>query len=224
MLMKTASPSKPARAPVKRRRNGRQGRRSIIVAALRKLIMEKGYAEISLTELAQVAGMSVSHLLYYFASKEAALAELCDNVVEGILSHITSHLEDPPEERIHMLVDHLFLHGVVPREELGIVWELIALSIHKPQIRKKLREYNETMMAYLVDLFEKVPRQRGVSARDSADIAAAVWMGFFTNSAYDELVSNARARQLFRRSLLGLANIRDSAPTTNFSPLARKSA
>jgi AcrR family transcriptional regulator len=187
-------------------------------------MMEKGYAEISLTELAQVAGMSVSHLLYYFVSKEAALAELCSNVIEGILGHITSHKDDPPEERIHILVDHLFLHGIVPREELGIVLELIALSIHKPQIRKKLREYNEAMMAYLVDLFEKVPRQRGVSARDSADIAAAVWMGFFTNSGYDELISNSRARQLFRRSLLGLANIRDSAPTANYSPLGQKTA
>src|SRR5260370_38002291 len=147
MLMKTAFATKPARSVVKRRRNGRQGRRSVIVAALRKLMMEKGYAEISLTELAQVAGMSVSHLLYYFASKEAALTELCDNVVEGILGHITSHKDDPPEERIHVLVDHLFLHGIVPREELGIVLELIALSIHKPQIRKKLREYNEAMMA-----------------------------------------------------------------------------
>ena len=191
----------------------------MIVAALRKAMMEKGYAETSLTDLAAGAGLSVSHLLYYFPSKEAVLVELCGNVVEGILERVTSHKDDPPEERIHILVDHLLMHGVVPRAELGFIFELIALALHKPEIRNILRDYNRRIMAYLVDLFEKVPRQPEVSAQDAAAIAAAVWMGLFTNAQHQELVGDARARVLFRRSLLGLANLKKTAPERNYSPL-----
>jgi hypothetical protein len=65
------------------------------------------------------------------------------------------------------------------------------------------------MMAYLTDLFEQVPRQPGVSAREAADIAAAIWMGLLTNSQYDSGLDDGRARRLFRRSLFDLANIRN---------------
>src|ERR1700681_3208520 len=83
-------------------------RRKTIVAALRRCMLTKGYAETRLTDLARAAGISVSHFLYYFESKEAVLEEVCEEVVEQTLAEVTSYRDDPPEERIHVLVDHVF--------------------------------------------------------------------------------------------------------------------
>jgi AcrR family transcriptional regulator len=184
-------------------------RRKTIVAALRRCMLTKGYAETRLTDLARAAGISVSHFLYYFESKEAVLEEVCEEVVEQTLAEVTSYRDDPPEERIHVLVDHVFVRSVVTRSELGVILELVALSMHRSKIREKLDRYNREMMAYLTDLFEQVPRQPGVSAREAADIAAAIWMGLLTNSQYDSGLDDGRARRLFRRSLFDLANIRN---------------
>jgi AcrR family transcriptional regulator len=192
-------------------------RRKTIVAALRRCMLTKGYAETRLTDLARAAGISVSHLLYYFESKEAVLEEVCEEVVDQTLTEVTSYRDDPPEERIHILVDHVFVRSVISRSELGVVLELVALSMHRSKIREKLDRYNREMMAYLTDLFQQVPRQPGVSAREAADIAAAIWMGLVTNSQYDSGLDDGRARRLFRRSLFDLANIRNSESPASLS-------
>jgi AcrR family transcriptional regulator len=182
-------------------------RRQAIVAALRGCMLTRGYAETRLTDLARAAGISVSHFLYYFESKEQVLEEVCDGIVEQTLTEIAAFRDEPPAERIHVLVDHVFIRSVVARSELGVVLELVALSMHRPAIREKLNRYNRGMMAYLTDLFEQVPRKPGVSPREAADVAAAIWMGLLTNSQYDSCLDDNRARRLFRRSLFDLANI-----------------
>ena len=173
-------------------------------------MVAKGYAETSLTDLSRDAGISVSHFLYYFPSKDAVLLELCSDVLDRTLAEVKLYRDEPPEEHIHVLVDHLFLRSVVSREELGIVQELIALSLHRPAIREKLSKYYREMLANLNDLFLKVPRQPGLSAADAANIAAALWQGLFTDSQYDPDLANGRARRLFRRTLFSLANIRST--------------
>jgi AcrR family transcriptional regulator len=184
-----------------------QSRHEVIVNALRRCMRLKGYAETSLTELAKAAGMSVSHLLYYFPGKEEVLEELCDDVLGRLRTGITAHQNEPPEERIHVLVDQVFVRHGLEREEFGIALELVALSLHRPTIRKKLTQYNRSVIAYLQDLFSAVPRQAGLSAEDAAEIAGALWMGLFTNSNYDPMLDDGRARRLFRRTLFALANI-----------------
>ena len=182
-------------------------KRSAIVAALRKCMLAKGYAETKLTHLARAARLSASHLLYYFPNKQLILEEVCDQITTRILQEITVHRDEPPEERIHVLVDNVFANGAPSRSELGVNLELISLSMHQPPIRKKLTHYNDEMMSYLTDLFEHVPRKPGMSAREAADLAAAIWMGLQINSQYDSGLDQSRARRLFRRSLLDLANI-----------------
>lgn len=170
-------------------------------------MLEKGYAETSLTDLAKAAHMSVSHLLYYYPSKEAVLLDLSIQVNEQILFDIGAHRSEPPEERIHVLVDNVFVHGAISRGELGLVREIIALSTHRPELRASLEAYSRKLIGYLEDLFSQTPRQPGLSAEDAAEIAGALWMGLVINTDYDARLDNSRARRLFRRSLFSLANL-----------------
>jgi AcrR family transcriptional regulator len=186
-------------------------RRAAIVAALRQCVIAKGYAETSLTDLAKAAHMSVSHLLYYYPSKEQVLLDLSSLISDRVLADVTASRDEPPEERIHVLADNVFAGGVVERTELCIVRELVALAIHRPELRERQREYNRQIMNYLEDLFEKTPRQPGLSPVEAAEIAGAVWMGLINNADYDERLTPGMAKRLFRRTLLSLASLDGSA-------------
>jgi len=198
-----------------------QKRRAAIVSALRHCMLEKGYAETSLTDLAKAAKMSVSHLLYYYESKEAVLLDLAVQISEQVLADVATHLDEPPEERIHILVDNVFVGGAITRGELGLVREIIALSTHRPLLHACLDDYSRKMIGYLEDLFSKTPRQAGLSAGDAAEIAGALWMGMVINTEYDRRLGIGRARRLYRRSLFSLAAL-DSANLHPARPEPRK--
>jgi AcrR family transcriptional regulator len=191
-----------------------RNRRAEIVAALRRCMIEKGYAETSLTDLAKAANMSVSHLLYYYPGKEAVLHDVSDEINTRILTDVTSYRDEPLEERIHVLADNVFVRGAIDRAELCIVREIMALGSHRPELRERLRAFNEVMVEYLEDLFAKAPRQPGVSATDAAEIIASLWIGLVTRVDYDDRVSSSRARRLFRQTLLSLANLDAARPAS----------
>jgi|SRR5579859_1327612 len=205
-----------SRAPAAR------NRRAAIVTALRRCMLAKGYAETSLTDLANSAEMSVSHLLYYYPSKEAVLLDLSDQINDRIWTDVTAYRDEPPEERIHVLVDNVFVQGAIHKSELALVRELMALSTHRPELQAKLTAYSSKMIGYLEDLFSKAPRLPGMSAIDAAEIAGALWMGLVTNADYDARLSHGAARRLFRRTLLLLANLEGRAGAGGAEPAAKK--
>jgi AcrR family transcriptional regulator len=197
----------PGAAPSEPRTANSQKRRAGIVAALRHCVLEKGYAETSLTDLAKAAKMSVSHLLYYYEGKEAVLLDVARQLNEQIFVDVATHHDEPPEERIHVLVDNVFVRGAITRSELGLIREILALAGHKPALRAALEGYNRRMTGYLEDLFSKTPRQAGLSAEDAAETAAALWVGLAINTDFDKHLGISRARRLFRQSLFSLANL-----------------
>jgi AcrR family transcriptional regulator len=186
-------------------------RRAAIIEALRRCMIEKGYAETTLTDLASATDMTVSHLLYYYPSKEAALLDLSDELNARILADVTRHRDEPPEERIHVLVENLFIRGALTRPELGIVLELVGLATHRPELRARLSAFSAKMTAYLEDLFAATPRHPGLSAKDAAAITGALWMGLQNNIQFEDSLNDSIARRLFRKTLLSLANL-DASP------------
>jgi|SRR5271166_2917547 len=211
--MPTKSPTKTALARQSRaggdsaRSGARSGaksteRRADIIDALRRSMIEKGYAQTSLADIAAAAGMSASHLLYYFPSKDAVLEELCEQVLGRLYQTVNASRAESPEERIHLLVSNVFMAN----PEFAITVELTALSIHRPVIREKLSKYSRDMREYLADLFAQLPRQPGLSPEDASEIAAGLWEGLFMNSHYEPELDEGRARSLFRRTLFALGN------------------
>ena len=168
-------------------------------------MLKKGYAETSLTDLAASLQMSVSHLLYYYPNKEAVLLELARGLHEHVLVGVVAHRDEPPAERIHLLVDNMFV--AVSPEALGLLREINALSAHSVALRADLEEFAGTVIAYLEDLFAKTPRQPGMSAQDAAQLAAALWMGLMINMGFTNRQGNREARRLFRQSLLSLGRL-----------------
>ncbi len=185
-------------------------RRKHIVNALKKCMVEKGYADTSLTDLAQATGMTVSHLLYYYPNKDAVLLELSDELQSEILVDVLSHKDDPVDERIHRLVDNVFGSPGLGATEQRLVLELYALSAYRPELKERHQAHFKRILDYLVDIFEKAPRHSNLTAAHAAEIAAALWTGLLSHGVLGTGLTESMARMLFRRMLLSLANLDDN--------------
>lgn len=183
---------------------GRSKRSAEIISALRACMLRKGYADTSITDVANDAGMSVSHLLYYYPSKDAMVLDLARELHSRVLGIVDTHRDEPAEERIHLLVDNMFIG--VSREEMGLLRQLIALAHHNPLLQENVEEFAGVVAAYFESLFEDTPRQAGMSAADTAALAGALWVGLMINSGFQNHLDERGARRLFRKALLSLAN------------------
>ena len=165
-------------------------------------MIEKGYAQTSLADIAAASGMSASHLLYYFPSKEAVLEELCEQVLTRLFQTVNASRSESPEERIHLLVSNVFMANSEFVNRSRAQCSIDA----SPVIREKLSKFSRDVREYLVDIFAQLPRQPGLSSEDASEIAAGLWEGLFMNSHYEPELDEGRARSLFRRTLFALGN------------------
>ena len=82
--MPQANPKQTAPSKARRDPRGHQRRRRIY-KALHHCIINKGYVKTTLADIAKAAGMSPSHLLYYFKGKEDILELYFATVSERFL-------------------------------------------------------------------------------------------------------------------------------------------
>ncbi len=196
----------------------------MILRALWRLILKKGYANTSLTEIANKAQISPSHLAYYFRTKEAILLELYRALFNALLAGITTRRDEPPEKQCARLASYAFLEPAIPLKDRSIVLELIGLAVHNPRLRRSTFDYAKQMVTYLRDLFAKTPRAFDLSADDAALLASSLWSGLLTSSYYHKQFDRSHARDLFHRTLLILAGLADNKERSTSSSQRQRGA
>jgi len=196
------------RAPVlSPARTARRGRRAAIIESILRYLLRKGFVSTTLNDLAKAAGMSVSHLLYYFPNKEAVQQQLVTTVVTRILEEMNAYRFAPPEKRIELLADYLFGGGSIPPAYGAMALEQMALTMQDTKFRGQAKKMANALQGYLRDLFQGAPMAPGVSVADAAIIAGSLWMGLFINSYYYAPLTRLRARKIFCQELLELAGL-----------------
>ena len=94
------------------KKNGRgENRRKLIFRSLHDCIIKKGYSKTTLADIAESAGMSPSHLLYYFKGKDAILEDYFQKVALQIIARLDKFREHPPEEQIDLRTEWLVAGG-----------------------------------------------------------------------------------------------------------------
>lgn len=192
----------------------RTDRRDAISRALYECIIDQGYANTSLTDIATRAEMTPSHVGYYFDDKAAILVHyargLCDRIEAGFPPI------DPdrtPDALIDDVVAFCFGEGQPNTEFLGVVQELSGLAVHDEALREIKSQHTQSWQRFLQVLFDAVPPVTGVDSRGAARIAHALLAGLDTNSVFNPTLSRTTAQQLFRDTLRTLAGL-DALPRT----------
>ena len=88
-------------------RTALRGRRTAIIDSMLRFLLRKKVATGSLNDLPKAAGMSVSHLLYYFPNKEAVEQQLVATIIEQMNNEMNAYRFAPPQKRM-LPADYFF--------------------------------------------------------------------------------------------------------------------
>ena len=167
----------------------------------------KGYAHTSLNDVAAAAGMSPSHLLYYFPGKQAILEMYFRAAERTILTEVTAHARKPPEARIEYIASFFFGGWIRSRGDQRTALELFTQAAHHKTLRQIRSRFDRRIKAYLADIFRRCPRVISASPNDAAQEAYGLLVGLVATSYFDERLTLGRARSLFHAGLCRLAGL-----------------
>jgi len=181
-------------------------RRARILSAFHDCIITNGYAKTTLRDVARTAGISASHLLYYFPGKDSILEHYFEDVAMKIERRIDSFRNADPLLQIDLLSDLFFAGKGITRSEIGFMLECFGVAVHDKTLRKNKKRLDRHCKAYLADLFRCFPAG-GAKAEAHAEIAYAMLIGLRTAAYFDKRLDLTMARQLFHQETLNLAGI-----------------
>ncbi len=187
-------------------------RRRAIFKALHACVIEKGYSKTMLADVARAAGMSPSHLLYYFRGRDEILQNYFSDVVQRIIARMESSRREPTERKIELLADLFFGGTSVDKSEIGFMLECFGAAVHDKQLQHQKAVVDRFCKAYLQELFEAASCSKA-RARDSAEVAYAMLVGLRTATYFDERLSPRHARTVFRNEMRNRA-----LPATSTAP------
>jgi len=184
-----------------------KSRRETIVGALLERMLEQGFAGTTLADVARAARMTPSHLLYYFAGKEAILNACFEGVTAQITTGLAALDAVPAEARLDAVAEYFFGGKLLHKTDLGITLEFFGLAVHDKALHQTKAQFDRMVKAWLEHTFADYPRAPGRSAADAAESAYATIVGLSTSAFFDERLGFSRAHALLRESLHYLAGL-----------------
>jgi AcrR family transcriptional regulator len=123
-----------------------------------------------LRDVARKAGMTASHLLYYFSGKDAILAHYFDVVSQRIIERIESFRKAGPKQQVDYLADLFFAGKGITNSETGFMLECFGVAVHDRQLHAEKSTLDLFCKDYLDGLFKQAGCKQP-EAGDHAEVA-----------------------------------------------------
>jgi AcrR family transcriptional regulator len=172
----------------------------------------KGYAATTLCDIAEEAGMTSSHLLYYYPGKEAILEAFFKAVTKRIESEIAALSDREPAARVEGIADLFLSASGLRKVDQGVMLDLYAQAVQNKSMRRVKVAHDRRIKDLFVELFVQLDPASAVSAEDAAQMAYATLCGLRANSFYDAQLTPSQANRLFKQALLRLAGLQPNKP------------
>jgi AcrR family transcriptional regulator len=184
-------------------------RRGKIVTALYRCMAKKGYAATTLCDIAEEAGMTSSHLLYYYSGKEAILEAFFKAVTKRIEKQMAELEDRDPVDRLEAIAD-LFLSAKGMRKvDEAVMLDLYGQAVQNKTMRRLKVAHDRRIKDMFVELFSKLSGAADANPEDAAQTAFAVVFGLRASSFYDPQLGAAQANRLFKQTLFRLAGLKE---------------
>ena len=157
-----------SKSPVEVARRGEDRRARVLNAAL-EVIAERGLSETRMSDIAERAGMSAGHVLYYFRTKDLVLMEALRRVEERMHDEAAGELATfpPGPRRLRRLFDLNVPDG--PADPGWTLWlEAWTLAPHDEAIRSLIAELETRWIALLADVVRSGVVAGAFRCRDEA--------------------------------------------------------
>ncbi|MFK7830650.1 MAG: TetR/AcrR family transcriptional regulator [Congregibacter sp.] len=203
----------PAMSPGRQARG--EKRRRIIFRALHDCILEKGYSNTTLADIAEQAGMSPSHLLYYFSGKEGILEQYFATVAQWFLERVTAISAEPVEQQPSLIAELWFAGDTSSNAEIGFMLECFGEAVHDGVMRDTKSLFDQQCKRFLERVFADAPMSGPISQVDAAEIAYSLLIGLRNSVYFDSEVSPVSARRIFLHTIENLKTVNAvSSPET----------
>lgn len=206
MPQRDVTSEKAAGEPLRNDSRGERRRRKIF-RSLHDCILHKGYVRTTLADVAEGAGMSASHLLYYFKGKEAILEQYFESVSVRFLERIESFTHEPVERQVDLLADFWFRGETSTKQEIGFMLECFGAAVNDDVLRVTKADFDARCKTYLVSIFEAAPRAFLDSPKDSAELAYSMMIGLRSAVYFDDDIDLEDAHRLFKTTVLRMCGI-----------------
>lgn len=183
-------------------------RRRKIFRSLHDCILRQGYVKTSLADIAEGAGMSASHLLYYFKGKEAILEQYFETVSVRFLERIESFSSDPPEQQIRQLADFWFRGETSTRQEIGFMLECFGAAVNDAVLQGTKAGFDARCKSHLQAIFAATPAVFLNNTKDAAELAYSMMLGLRSAVYFDDDIDLEDAHRLFQETLLRMSGLR----------------
>jgi len=183
-------------------------RRARIAEALNICIQEQGYAATSLTHIASRAGLSPSHLRYYFASKDDILEYFFERYCDQIMAEIMRIGRTTPEEWLENFSAYIIGTPRVNRGNVGAMVEIFGVALHHSKLAAAKERYDNFLRRVFLDFFLWAGTARGIDPNDAAYTGWSLEIGMKLNALFQRDFSHDRAGKVFiseMRRMAGLA-------------------
>ena len=195
-----------------RSRSDKRGdaRRRRIFRSLHDCILAKGYVRTTLADIAGAAGMTPSHLLYYFKGKEDILEQYFQTVAERFVERLQDLAELPLEPQIQALADFWFRGETSNRQEIGFMLECFGAAVHDEVLRVTKTAFDRHCKGHLNRLFQLAPQSTSSTTKDAAELAYASMIGLRSAVYFDDELGLEDAHALFVRTIRQMCGLEAS--------------
>lgn len=151
-----------------------------IVAAATRVIARQGYARTSLNDIAREAGMSKGAVHYHFPTKEALVSTVLETATDAVAARTKTAWQAggaDPMEALRASVRELWAVRTSGSEEVRVVSELLAQSLHDESLRPQLAAYYRFASSQTTEYLIAVLAGYGLQPRVSAELIPRLLLG-----------------------------------------------
>lgn len=129
-----------------------------ILEAARDILIENGYAGLSMRKIAAAVGITIGNLHYYYPSKKDLIADLLDHVIQAYLlefDNVRREAGKSPEHQFVALIS-LIIEDLNTRETTNFFPELWAMANHDEMAAERMDELYRKARLDINDLVAQI--------------------------------------------------------------------
>ncbi|MBX3271534.1 MAG: TetR/AcrR family transcriptional regulator [Sandaracinaceae bacterium] len=151
-----------------------------IVDAAKRVIARQGYAQTSLKDIADEAGMSKGAIHYHYPTKEALVAKVLEAATDAVAERTLAAWRaagSDPMTALRSAVRELWLVRSTGSDEVHVISNLLAQALHDESLRPQLAAYYRLASAQTSEHLVTVMASYGLRPRVSAALIPRLLLG-----------------------------------------------
>jgi AcrR family transcriptional regulator len=189
-------------------------RQQVLDAAV-KTLAKRGFANTSVSDIAETAGMSKGVVHYHFANKEDLIIRVLTQVCDTLSARIHKAWSEPgtPSERIRRALREMWATRTDGSAEMRVLADMMAMGVHDAKVKKalaaRLQSAREELVTAMMESFDKLGLRPKLPAQVVPRLVMATLDGLGLHQIFDppseaDQHEIARALELFAFSLFEL--------------------